>query len=74
MVATLLHGWVWFTPAFSGDRRVLMNMTKGDKEASADTFLFMVPALCRQGCLILNDGHMNQWVNQLKERRGFNKT
>ncbi|ECJ3630610.1 IS110 family transposase, partial [Salmonella enterica subsp. enterica] len=19
-------------------------------------------------------GHMNQWVNQLKERRGFNKT
>lgn len=21
-----------------------------------------------------NDGHMNQWVNQLKERRGFNKT
>lgn len=21
-----------------------------------------------------NDGYMNQWVNQLKERRGFNKT
>ncbi|EMO2324002.1 TPA: IS110 family transposase, partial [Klebsiella pneumoniae subsp. pneumoniae] len=21
-----------------------------------------------------DDGHMNQWVNQLKGRRGFNKT
>ncbi|HCL9872615.1 TPA: IS110 family transposase, partial [Escherichia coli] len=21
-----------------------------------------------------NDSHINQWVNQLKERRGFNKT
>lgn len=21
-----------------------------------------------------NEGYMNQWVNQLKERRGFNKT
>ncbi len=33
----------------------------------------MVPRY-RQGCHEKNDSCMNQWINQLKERRGFNKT
>ncbi|EAU0023123.1 IS110 family transposase [Salmonella enterica subsp. enterica] len=57
----------------SGDRQVLMNMTKkGDKHLWT-LFIHGARAVVRVATNN-NDGHMNQWVNQLKERRGFNKT
>ncbi|EGG3959993.1 transposase, partial [Salmonella enterica] len=57
----------------SGDRQVLMNMTKkGDKHLRT-LFIHGARAVVRVATNN-NDGHMNQWVNQLKERRGFNKT
>ena len=57
----------------SSDRQVLMNMTKkGDKHLRT-LFIHGARAVVRVATNN-NDGHMNQWVNQLKERRGFNKT
>ncbi len=57
----------------SGDRQVLMNITKkGDKHLWT---LFIHGA--RAVVMVAtnnNDDYMNQWVNHLKERRGFNKT
>ena len=48
-----------------------MNMTKkGDKHLRT---LFIHGAVVRVATNN-NDGHMNQRVSQLKERRGFNKT
>ncbi|MFK3035710.1 IS110 family transposase, partial [Salmonella enterica subsp. enterica serovar Weltevreden] len=56
-----------------GDRQVLMNMTKkGDKHLRT-LFIYGARAVVRVATNN-NDGHMNQWVNQLKDRRVFNKT
>lgn len=50
-----------------------MNMTKkGDKHLRT-LFIHGARAVVRVATNN-NDGHMNQWVSQLKERRGFNKT
>jgi len=57
----------------SGDRQVLMNMTtKGDKHLRM-LHIHGARAVVRVATNN-NDGDLNQWVNQLKERRGFNKT
>ncbi|EPS9371116.1 transposase, partial [Klebsiella pneumoniae] len=67
--------WLGLVPRqhSSGDRQVLMNMTKkGDKHLRT-LFIHGAGAVVRVATNN-NDGHMNQWVNQLKERRGFNKT
>lgn len=67
--------WLGLVPRqhSSGDRQVLMNMTKkGDKHLRT-LFIHGARAVVRVATNN-NDGHMNQWVNQLKERRGFNKT
>ena len=50
-----------------------MNMTKkGDKHLRT-LFIHGARAVVRVAANN-NDGYLNQWVNQLKERRGFNKT
>jgi len=50
-----------------------MNMTKkGDKHLQA-LFIHGAHAVVRVATNN-NDGCLHQWVNQLKERRGFNKT
>lgn len=74
MAATLLHGWGLVPRQHSsGDRQVLMNMTKkGDKHLRT-LFIHGARAVVRVATNN-NDGHMNQWVNQLKKRRGFNTT
>ncbi|EAA4303961.1 IS110 family transposase [Salmonella enterica subsp. enterica serovar Weltevreden] len=67
--------WLGLVPRqhSSGDRQVLMNMTKkGDKHLRT-LFIYGARAVVRVATNN-NDGHMNQRVNQLKERRGFNKT
>lgn len=67
--------WLGLVPRrhSSGDRQVLMNMTKkGDKHLRT-LFIHGARAVVRVATNN-NDAHMNQWVNQLKERRGFNKT
>ncbi|BBE80108.1 MULTISPECIES: IS110 family transposase [Phytobacter] len=57
----------------SGDRQVLMNMTKkGDKHLRT-LFIHGARAVVRVATNN-NDGCLHQWVNQLKERSGFNKT
>lgn len=57
----------------SGDKQVLMNMTKkGDKHLRT-LFIHGARAVVRVATNN-NDGSLHQWVNQLKERRGFNKT
>lgn len=57
----------------SGDRQVLMNITKkGDKHLR--TLLIHGALAVVRVATNNNDGYLNQWVNQLKERRGFNKT
>lgn len=49
-----------------------MNMTKkGDKHMRI-LFIHGARTVVR-GATNNNDSHMNQWGNQLKERRGFNK-
>ncbi|MFK2836500.1 IS110 family transposase, partial [Salmonella enterica subsp. enterica serovar Weltevreden] len=56
-----------------GDRQVLMNMTKkGDKHLRT-LFIYGARAVVRVATNN-NVGHMNLWVNQLTERRVFNKT
>lgn len=67
--------WLGLVPRqhSSGDRQVLMNMTKkGDKHLRT----LFIHGACSVVRVATNndDGHMNQWVNQLKERRRFNKT
>lgn len=57
----------------SGDRQVLMNMTKKGDRHLRPLFIHGARAVVRVATNS-NDGDMNQWVNQLKERRGFNKT
>ena len=60
------------TPAFEWRQAVLMNMTKkGDKHMRI-LFIHGARTVVR-GATNNNDSHMNQWGNQLKERRGFNK-
>lgn len=50
-----------------------MNMTKtGDKHLRI-LFIHGARAVVRVATNN-NDGYLNQWVNQLKKRRGFNKT
>ena len=52
---------------------MLMNMTKkGDKHLR--TLLIHGARAVVRDATNNNDSHINQWVNQLKERRGFNKT
>ena len=70
-----LAAWLGLVPRqhSSGDRQVLMNMTKkGDKHLRT-LFIHGARAVVRVATNN-DDGHMNQWVNQLKGRRGFNKT
>ena len=71
MASTLLH----LVPRqhSSGDRQVLMNMTKKGDKHLRKLFIHGARAVVRVATNN-NDGNMNQWVNQLKERRGFNKT
>ncbi|HBJ0105826.1 TPA: transposase, partial [Escherichia coli] len=57
----------------SGNKQVLMNMTKkGDKHLRT-LFIHGARAVVRVA-MNNNNGSLYQWVNQLKERRGFNKT
>lgn len=52
---------------------MLMNMKKkGDKHLRT-LFIHGARAVVRVA-MNNNDGSLHQWVNQLKERRGFNKT
>lgn len=52
---------------------MLMNMTKkGDKHLR--TLLIHGARAVVRVATNNNDSYLNQWVNQLKERRGFNKT
>lgn len=70
-----LAAWLGLVPRqhSSGDRPVLMNMTKkGDKHLR--TLLIHGAHAVVRVATSNNDGDLNQWVNQLKERRGFNKT
>ncbi|SPY78929.1 Transposase IS116/IS110/IS902 family [Providencia rustigianii] len=67
--------WLGLVPRqhSSGDKQVLMNMTKkGDKHLRT-LFIHGARAVVRVAANN-NEGYLNQWVNQLKERRGFNKT
>ncbi|MEY8712281.1 IS110 family transposase [Mangrovibacter phragmitis] len=67
--------WLGLVPRqySSGDRQVLMNMTKkGDKHLRT-LFIHGARSVVRVA-ENNNDSAMNQWVNQLKERRGANKT
>lgn len=67
--------WLGLVPRqhSSGDRQVLMNITKkGDKHLR--TLLIHGARAVVRVATNNNDGSLNQWVNQLKERRGFNKT
>lgn len=67
--------WLGLVPRqhSSGDKQVLMNMTKkGDKHLRT-LFIHGARAVVRVATNN-NDGGLHQWVNQLKERRGFNKT
>lgn len=57
----------------SGDRQVLMNMTKKSDKHLLTPFIHGARAVVRVATNN-NDGYLNQWVNQLKEQRGFNKT
>lgn len=50
-----------------------MNMTKKGDKRLRTLFIRGARAVVRVATNN-NDGYMNQWVNQLKERRGFNKT
>ena len=57
----------------SGDRQVLMNMKKkGDKHLR--TLVIHGARAVVRAATNNNDGYLNQWINRLKERRGFNKT
>ena len=67
--------WLGLVPRqhSSGDRQVLMNISKkGDKHLR--TLLIHGARAVVRVATNNNDGSLNQWVNQLKERRGFNKT
>ena len=67
--------WLGLVPRqhSSGDRQILMNMTKkGDKHLR--TLLIHGARAVVRVATNNNDSYLNQWVNQLKERRGFNKT
>ena len=67
--------WLGLVPRqqSSGNKQVLMNMTKkGDKHLRT-LFIHGARAVVRVA-MNNNDGSLYQWVNQLKERRGFNKT
>lgn len=60
------------TTAFEWRQAGADNMTKkGDKHLRT-LFIYGARAVVRFATNN-NDGHMNQWVNQLKERRGFHK-
>ncbi|BBQ77613.1 hypothetical protein WP3W18E01_15810 [Raoultella ornithinolytica] len=52
---------------------VMMNMTKKDDNHLRTLFIHGASAVVRVATNN-NDGYLNQWVNQLKEQRGFNKT
>ncbi len=67
--------WLGLVPRqhSSGDRQVLMNMTKKGDRHLRTLFIHGARAVVRVA-MNNNDSYMNQWVNQLKERRGFNKT
>lgn len=57
----------------SGDRQELMNITKkGDKHLR--TLLIHGASAVVRLATNNNGGSLNQWLNQLKEQRGFNKT
>lgn len=50
-----------------------MNMTKKGDKYLRTLFIHGAWAVVRVAANN-NEGYLNQWVNQLKERRGFNKT
>ncbi|WP_337024221.1 MULTISPECIES: IS110 family transposase [unclassified Pantoea] len=67
--------WLGLVPRqhSGGDRQVLMKITKkGDKHLRA--LLIHGARSVVRVATNNNDGSLNQWVNQLKERRGSNKT
>ncbi|SUF54964.1 transposase IS116 [Salmonella enterica] len=61
------------TPAFEWRQAGADEYDEKRRQASATLFIHGARAVVRVATNN-NDGHMNQWVNQLKERRGFNKT
>lgn len=67
--------WLGLVPRqhCSGDRQVLINMTKKGDRHLRTLFIHGARAVFRVATNN-NDGYLNQWINQLKERRGFNKT
>ncbi|EBG2396893.1 transposase, partial [Salmonella enterica subsp. enterica] len=67
--------WLGLVPRqhSSGDRQVLMNMTKKGDTHLRTLFIHGARAVVRVATNN-NDGRLHQWVNQLKERHGFNKT
>ena len=67
--------WLGLVPRqhSSGNKQVLMNMTKKDDKHLRTLFIHGARAVVRVA-MNNNNGSLYQWVNQLKERRGFNKT
>lgn len=72
MVTTLLHGWVWFHASIRVETGGADEYDEKRRQAYANTFIHGARTVVR-GATNNNDSHMNQWGNQLKERRGFNK-
>lgn len=67
------HFAAWLGVHSSGDRQVLMNITKKGDKHLRPLFIHGARAVVRVAANN-NEGYLNQWVNQLKERQGFNKT
>ncbi len=68
-----VHGWVWFHASIEWRQTSADEYDeKGDKHLRT-LFIHGARAVVRVATNN-DDGHMNQWVNQLKGRRGFNKT
>lgn len=67
--------WLGLVPRqhSSSYRQVLMNMTKKGDNHLQTLFIHRARVVVRVAANN-NEGYLNQWVNQLKERRGFNKT
>lgn len=73
MVFTLLHGWVWFHASTQRRQAGAEEYDeKGDNHLRT-LFIHGARAVVRV-TTNNNDGYLNRWVNQLKERHGFNKT
>lgn len=61
------------TPAFEWRQPGADEYDEIRRQASAELYIHGTRAVVRVA-KNNNDGHMNQWVNQLKELRGFNTT